>query len=189
VADHYELLAAWLSDAVGPATRLLDLGCGTGTHALALAERGHAVVGVDFAPGMLASAAEKARRRGVALELRQADLDLPLPFPDASFDGVMCSYVLQVIARPVELLRELRRIMRPGASLVVEVPRHSAPRRDSAGQRRHGLFWTVKALGSRVPGAVSPYDTARLSAELTEAGLTISEVREFPRSSAARARS
>jgi ubiquinone/menaquinone biosynthesis C-methylase UbiE len=189
VATHYEDVAGWLSDALAPRTRVLDLGCGTGTHALALAERGHAVVGIDFAPGMLARAAEKAQRRAVVLELRPADLNHPLPLDDAGFDGVICSYVLQVIERPVELIREIRRVLRPGAVAVLEVPLRSAARRDAAGRMTGGAFCTLKALGSRVPGAVSLYEPARLRSELAEAGLAVSAERDFPRSYAARARS
>ena len=189
VAAHYGEIAAWLSEAISGPARLLDLGCGTGTHALVLAEQDHSVVGVDFAPGMLARAAEKAQRRGFTLELRQADLDRPLPFAGASFDGVMCSYVLQVVARPVEFLREVRRVMRPGAVAVIEVPTATAARRASARPAAGRAYRTLNALGSRLPGAVNRYDPARLRAELTDAGLTVSEVRAFPRSSAARARS
>jgi SAM-dependent methyltransferase len=59
---------------VGP-RRLLDLGCGTGGHALLLAQRGHFVVGVDRSPEMLAQARGKAlAASGISVEFHQADI-------------------------------------------------------------------------------------------------------------------
>ena len=54
---------------------LLDLGCGTGAHAIRLAERGHRVVGVDRSPDMLARALAKAAvKSGLRLEFHEADI-------------------------------------------------------------------------------------------------------------------
>jgi ubiquinone/menaquinone biosynthesis C-methylase UbiE len=111
---RYEDLAAWLAEAAGPGARALDLGCGTGSHALALAARGLDVVGVDFVPGMLARAGQKADLLGLTLELVEHDLTRPLPFPDGSFGAVICSYVLQVIADTVAVLSKIRRVLGAG---------------------------------------------------------------------------
>lgn len=54
--------------------RALDLGCGTGTNSIYLAQHGFAVVGVDFSPKAIATAREKARRAGVAVDFHVADV-------------------------------------------------------------------------------------------------------------------
>src|SRR5207247_10550109 len=61
--------------------RLLDVGCGTGAHTAAFAERGWDVVGVDISEDLL------ERARGRALDVRDADA-AALPFPDETFDAV-----------------------------------------------------------------------------------------------------
>lgn len=69
--DPDDALARWCDDAPpGPA---LDLGCGTGTHAVFLAARGRAVDAVDFSEPALARAARRAREAGVAVRLVRAD--------------------------------------------------------------------------------------------------------------------
>ena len=69
---------------------VLDLATGTGTLALAFAERGHPVTGIDFAERLLA----RARRRLPDADLRHMDLaELPA-LPDASWDGVAMAYLL-----------------------------------------------------------------------------------------------
>jgi SAM-dependent methyltransferase len=54
--------------------RALDIGCGTGTNAIYLAQRGFTVVGIDFAPRAIAVAREKARRAGIAVEFHVGDV-------------------------------------------------------------------------------------------------------------------
>ena len=100
-----------LLDAAGIAagTRVLDVGTGTGTAALAAAERGALVRAVDADAGMVA----EARRRGVAAEVAV----LPeLPFPDGEFDAVIGNFVLNHVGRPRTALAELRRVLRPGGT-------------------------------------------------------------------------
>src|SRR5262249_7821642 len=58
----------------GAGTRVLDLGCGTGSHALPLAARGYHVVGVDRSSAMLARARDKAARRGLDISFQQGDI-------------------------------------------------------------------------------------------------------------------
>ena len=99
-----------------PVGHVLDAACGTGRHAAHLVERGHQVTGVDSSPEMLA----KARGR-VPGSFLAADLS-HLPFPDGSFDAVVCALALaheRDIGMPVG---ELARVARPGARLLVSVP-------------------------------------------------------------------
>ncbi|WP_217550683.1 class I SAM-dependent methyltransferase [Streptomyces sp. GbtcB6] len=98
--------------AVTGGTRLLDVGTGTGTAALAARERGALVTAVDADAGMVAAA------RGRGVDARIAVLP-ELPFPDAGFDAVVGNFVLNHLGRPRAALAELRRVLRPGGRLAV----------------------------------------------------------------------
>jgi len=100
---------------------VLDVPCGFARHALVLAEAGYRVTGVDRSPVQLA---EAERRRGDADWPRLVRADYrELPFPDASFDGVLCLFTaLGYLDRAgdIGVLGEFRRVLRPGGALVVE---------------------------------------------------------------------
>ena len=95
--------------------RVLDLAAGTATSSAALATSGAHVVGCDFSLGML-RVGKRADHRGVDLVAGDA---LNLPFADASFDAVTISFGLRNTADPVQALREMRRVTRPGGRVVV----------------------------------------------------------------------
>jgi malonyl-CoA O-methyltransferase len=95
----------------------LDLGCGTGRHALWLAAEGADVTAVDFSEGMLA----EARRKPGASAVRflTHDLHQPLPFPAGAFDLVVSGLVLEHLQRLDLFFGEARRVLRPGGRAVV----------------------------------------------------------------------
>jgi demethylmenaquinone methyltransferase/2-methoxy-6-polyprenyl-1,4-benzoquinol methylase len=103
---------------LGPGQRALDLCCGTGDVAFALARTGARVTGVDFSPAMLAVARERASRQAGAVEFREGDA-LQLPFADDSFDAVTISYGLRNLADFAAGLAEIRRVLRSGGRLLV----------------------------------------------------------------------
>jgi ubiquinone/menaquinone biosynthesis C-methylase UbiE len=72
--------------------RALDLGCGSGRHAVWLAERGWQVTAVDFSPEALRQAGERAAEVGVAVDWIEADLATYNP-PGAAFDLVLLAYL------------------------------------------------------------------------------------------------
>ena len=117
--------AIGLLDAVAPAveagaTRILDVGTGSGTLAVAaLARWPHVeVTGIDPSSEMLAVAGREAKGARVAerLTLVRARADR-LPFEDGVFDVAMSSFVLQLVPNRHRALGEVRRVLRPGASL------------------------------------------------------------------------
>ncbi|MHB1397977.1 MAG: class I SAM-dependent methyltransferase [Trichloromonadaceae bacterium] len=87
----------WLERALPllPAGRALDLACGRGRNALHLAEHGFAVTAVDGSAEGLALLGEEARRRGLALTLRQQDLEAAPQLPVAAFEVVIDFFYLQ----------------------------------------------------------------------------------------------
>lgn len=109
-----------------PGQRLLELGPGTGYHALPiagwLAPEGTLDV-LDIQQEMLDDLMARARKRGIEnIAPRQGDAR-GLPYPDASFDGAYLVTVLGEIPDQAAALRELHRVLRPGARLVIgEIP-------------------------------------------------------------------
>ena len=112
--------------AVQSGNRALDLCCGTGDIAFALARHGAEVTGLDFSQAML-EIAETRRRKN----FKSQDSNLKsnpqfiqgdarqIPFPDASFDIVTVGYGLRNLTRWEKGLDEMHRVARPGARLVV----------------------------------------------------------------------
>ena len=92
----------------------LDAACGTGRHAVYLAELGHRVIGVDSSPEMLAVAREKLPDA----EFHEADL-VQLPLPDQAVDVVVCALALTHLPDMERALAEFARVLRPGGHLVV----------------------------------------------------------------------
>lgn len=76
------------------------------------------LTGIDFSPAMLAIARRRAEQLGRAVDLREADA-LALPFPDASFDTVVCTFALCAIPDERRAVREMSRVLRPGGLLLL----------------------------------------------------------------------
>ena len=116
---------------VRPGEHALDLCCGTGDLAFALARQGAQVVGLDFSAPMLAVAQARFRERSLAAsasnqpqpatrnpQFLRGDA-LSLPFPDASFHIVTIGYGLRNLADFEQGLREMSRVAKPGGRLLV----------------------------------------------------------------------
>lgn len=98
--------------------RVLDVGVGTGVS-LPFYPSDVRVIAVDLSAGMLQEARRKCEQEGLrSVTLLQADA-LRLPFADNSFDHVFISHVISVVSDPVSLLRELQRVARRDAPIVV----------------------------------------------------------------------
>lgn len=152
--------------AVRAGERVLDLGCGTGTLALAIgrSQPGAAITGVDGDEAMLAQAQDKLDHAGVEVELRQA-MAQALPFEDASFDVVVSSLFFHHLVREVkeQVAAEIVRVLRPGGRMVV-----------ADWSRPADLMMAVAALGIRLLDGAEPTRdnlAGRLPAILTGAGL------------------
>jgi SAM-dependent methyltransferase len=113
-----------------PGTRVLDLGCGGGRHAFECLRRGAVVVALDHGAtqvaevaGMFAAmrTAGEAGPGGAAVAV-QGDAHA-LPFPDGAFDLVIASEILEHIPDDAHAIGEAVRVLRPGGTLAVTVPR------------------------------------------------------------------
>ncbi len=106
--------AALARSGVGPGTRYLDAGCGSGMAAEMAAARGADVFGVDAAEGMLAI----ARERVAAGDFRRGDLE-DLPYADGTFNVVTGINAFQYAGNPVAALSEAGRVTRRDGRIVI----------------------------------------------------------------------
>jgi SAM-dependent methyltransferase len=160
-----------LADLVAPPGPVADLGCGPGAHALAIAQRGYKVVGVDGSPHMIAVARAQAANYKVHASFEVRDVIEPLRFADASLGGALAINVLQHLRSPATFVAEIRRCLRPGGHLLI-----TAPVRDTTPLTEPNLYWRLRAaLYQRVPGVVRFYDIDTLAGLVQDQGLTLIE--------------
>jgi ubiquinone/menaquinone biosynthesis C-methylase UbiE len=98
----------------------LDVGIGTGRHAIRLAERGVRVVGYDLSREMLRVAKSKSSEEK-ALSLVQGTTEMSLPFHQEKFDLVVCSLVLSHVANLRECIQEFARVQTKHGSCLISV--------------------------------------------------------------------
>ncbi|MEO1351625.1 MAG: class I SAM-dependent methyltransferase, partial [Cyanobacteria bacterium J06635_15] len=125
-------------------SQILDCGVGTGAFSLALLEGVNQPVhvsGVDISYPMLTHAQQILENRCPTLDLRWGDIRR-LPFADESFDAVIFAHVLEHMAEPVETLREMIRVLKPGAPLIGSVTRKGL------GQVLMSLRWQNRGYAS-----------------------------------------
>jgi SAM-dependent methyltransferase len=97
--------------------RVLEIAAGTGRVTRRILERGHEVVATDINAPML----DEARRHTSGDVTWQVADAQELPFPDASFDAVACAFGLMFVPDKPRALREMRRVVRPGGTIVLSV--------------------------------------------------------------------
>jgi len=131
IADRYDLITVLLSygqdrrwkrrvaelTAAGPGTRALDLACGTGDIAFAVAARGARVVGLDITHRMVQLAQLKAPAPGPAPSFVTGDM-MALPFRDDAFDVVTTGYGIRNVPEIAAAIAEMRRVLKPGGTLL-----------------------------------------------------------------------
>ncbi len=128
IADVYDLtfgptlhpgrLVALEGMGLKPGDRVLEVGVGTGINAPLYPRNCH-VTGIDFSGKMLEKARERVERKGLR-NVRLLEMDAAnLSFPDNSFDVVYAPYVISVVSNPVQVVREMRRVCRPGGKFIV----------------------------------------------------------------------
>jgi SAM-dependent methyltransferase len=104
----------------GEQGRVLDIGCAAGAEFEPLIARGFQIFGLDYSPEMLRMAGQ---RFGASpdVHLCRGDAET-LPFPDASFDQVVCLGVFEYLTTYDRSLKEIRRVLRPGGLVILSLP-------------------------------------------------------------------
>jgi 2-polyprenyl-3-methyl-5-hydroxy-6-metoxy-1,4-benzoquinol methylase len=115
-----------------PGGRLLDLGCGSGMWLSTMRDLGWRAEGVDFDPAAAAAAAA----RGLAVRCGSLERQ---GFPDATFDAITMSHVVEHLPDPLQTLTECARILKPGGKLIVWTPNASSLGRGVFKQSWRGL--------------------------------------------------
>jgi SAM-dependent methyltransferase len=114
----------FIEDSLGVATggTMLDLGCGTGRHAIELTRRGYAVVGFDLSLALLARAGEEAQERNQKLNFVQGDMR-EMTFEDA-FDGIFCwgsTFGFFEEEKNGQVIGRVHKALRHGGQLLLDV--------------------------------------------------------------------
>lgn len=150
---------------------LVDLGCGSGAHAIELARRGYEVVGLDGSPRMVEVARARADREEVDAGFGVSDVSDSLCFDDASLGGVLALHVLQHLPHPEAFLAEIRRCLRPRGHLLI-----TTPLRVRRSLRSQKLYWRLRAaFYQRVPGVVRFFDPNSVRQLIEDQGMTVIE--------------
>jgi SAM-dependent methyltransferase len=151
--------------------RALDMGCGAGRHAFEMYRRGGDVIAFDQDGDELAGVLEMfgAMRdqgevpAGAEADIKQGDA-LSLPFADAEFDRVVAAEVLEHIPEDEAAIAELVRVLRPGGTMAVTVPRWLPER----------ICWALSDAYHEVEGGhVRIYTGDELVGKLERAGLQL----------------
>jgi SAM-dependent methyltransferase len=160
-----------------PGERVLDVGCGNGALALAIAERvgtDGAVVGLDLSGPMLGVARQRAKERGLGnTTFEQGDAQVHR-LPESSFDAVTSRFGVMFFADPVAAFTNLARAVRPGGrtafSCWLDVTENEWLMVPAAAALAYVPFPEMGEPGS--PGPFSFADRGRVESVLTEAGWT-----------------
>jgi ubiquinone/menaquinone biosynthesis C-methylase UbiE len=169
--------------ALGPSADLLDVGCLDGTLTRLYAER----VGTARVRGVDVSLLEGARAKGVdavEFDLNSGD---PLPFPDGSFDVVLCVETLEHVYPTDQLVGELFRVLKRGGTAIIDVPRldsflnigllalgYQPPGIECSRRRRYGAINDDSVLTGHVA-----YFTRRALLEMVRgAGFRVADMRQ-----------
>lgn len=134
-----------------PGESVLDIGCGTGTLAIAAKRRvGSAgrVYGLDASPEMIARASKKAKKAGVEILFKNGIVEA-LPFPDGQFDVVMSTVMLHHLGRKArqQCAQEVRRVLKPGGRvLAVDFARPAEGKRGLLDHFHHHGYLNLQDL-------------------------------------------
>ena len=156
---------------LGAGDRLLDLGCGGGRHAFEALRRGAKVVALDMSETelrealiLMAAMSEAGEARPPAAGGVTNGDALALPFPDASFDRVIAAEVMEHIPADTAALSELVRVLKPGGTIAITVPRWLPER----------ICWALSDEYHGKPGGhIRIYRAGQLADRMRTAGLIV----------------
>jgi ubiquinone/menaquinone biosynthesis C-methylase UbiE/uncharacterized membrane protein len=152
---------------------ILDIACGTGTQAIALAKRGHTVVGIDLSPDMLQRAKDKAKKNP-DLQLRFEVQDATkLSFETDSFDAATINFALHDMPEgiAIKVLKEAKRVVKPGGCIMIS--EHHKSKNRIVGGIVHAVLSTFESpfyFSFREKGLESYLKLAELEVESKQLG-------------------
>jgi len=169
--DRYrtELTDAAVLDAIGPCNGrvILDGGCGEGYLSRFLVGRDATAYGIDTSPALIAAAEEERDRLGLSIEYQVASLE-SIPYPDKTFDVVVCNHVINDVSNPEAAFKDMSRVTKSGGRLVL-LTLHPCfytahAKRDATGSIPVGTYFSTRTIQQRfnVAGFESP-DEVRMA--------------------------
>jgi ubiquinone/menaquinone biosynthesis C-methylase UbiE len=112
--DEFKALARRIADDLPPGSRVLEVAPGPGYFAIELAKLGrYRITGLDISHTFVEIAGRNAAQAGVEVDFQQGNA-ANMPFPDASFDFLLCRAAFKNFGQPVRALQEMCRVLKPG---------------------------------------------------------------------------
>jgi ubiquinone/menaquinone biosynthesis C-methylase UbiE len=140
--------ARLVAEHVRPGGDVLEVAPGPGYLAIEVAKRGYAVTALDISRTFVRIARENAAKSGVSVDVRHGNSSA-MPFPDASFDFVVCMAAFKNFTDPVGAINEMHRVLRPGGQASIFDLRKDASLQDIAAEVRGLQLSAVNALVTR----------------------------------------
>jgi len=154
---------------VSPGETLLDIGCGSGKECLLALERGAFVTAFDATPEMVEVANQWAEDSGYTLNAYVADATKRINDADATYDKIVCMFVLHHLPDPLAVLREIHRVLKPGGKAYVGVANALAI---------HGIFFIelMKLFGQTSKGQCHHFTYREAKQIFGDAGFAINRL-------------
>lgn len=125
--DEFKALARRVAKDLPPRAEVLEVAPGPGFFAIELAKLGaYRIEGLDISKTFVEIATETARHAGVNVGFHEGDAAM-MPFSDGSFDFLLCRAAFKNFAKPVDALREMYRVLKPGGRALIIDLRKDAP--------------------------------------------------------------
>jgi ubiquinone/menaquinone biosynthesis C-methylase UbiE len=135
-----------VSEALPTGGRILEVAPGPGTLAIELAKLKYQVVGLDISKSFVEMAQTKARQAGVTAEFRHGNAS-DMPFDADTFDFIVCRAAFKNFTEPVQAIREMHRVLKPGGkALIIDLRRDASPEEINTTVNSMGLSWINRLL-------------------------------------------
>jgi ubiquinone/menaquinone biosynthesis C-methylase UbiE len=120
-------LARRIAGELSPGSSVLEVAPGPGYFSIELAKLGnYSITGLDISQTFVEIASKKAREAGVQVNFRQGNAS-SMPFPDESFDFLLCRAAFKNFGQPIGALREMRRVLKTGGrGLIVDLKKDAS---------------------------------------------------------------
>jgi len=177
--DYVEL-AQRIAREIPEGSRVLEVAPGPGYFSIALAKLGsHAITGMDLSPTMVEIARKKASEAGVRVEFLQGSAS-KMPLQTGCFDFLLCRAAFKNFAQPVEALREMCRVLRPGGRALIIDMRGDVTRGELNqavdAMKSSGVNRLINKIVFRTVLLRSAYTRVQFEAMLAQAGFSHVEI-------------
>jgi ubiquinone/menaquinone biosynthesis C-methylase UbiE len=135
------MLVRQVSEILPAGSSILEVAPGPGSLAIELAKLKYHVVGLDISKSFVEMARTKAKQAGVTAEFHHGNAS-DMPFDADTFDFIVCRAAFKNFTEPVQAIREMHRVLKPGAkALIIDLRRDASPEDINAAVNTMGLNW------------------------------------------------